>query len=99
MGLSEDIPNDEKMVTQRGIPFNRPTLIGREISYLREAIVPRHNSPGGQRFGRVAGTMEVTLRTSETLVRLPMFFELGSQIEEVIDAALDYFGQPETITR
>lgn len=61
--------------------------------------VPLHSSPGGQRFGRVHGPMDATVRISETLVRLPMFFELGSQIEEVIDAALDYFCQPETISR
>jgi len=54
--------------------------------------VPLHSSPAGKRFGRALGPMTVTNRISETLVRLPMFFELGSQIEEVIDAALDYFG-------
>lgn len=61
--------------------------------------VPLHSSPGGQRYGQTAGSMDVTLRISETLVRLPMFFELGSQIEAVIDAALAYFGQTEMSAR
>ena len=54
--------------------------------------VPLHSAPGGQRYGRTAGSMQVTQRVSDTLVRLPMFFELGAQVEEVIDIALDYFG-------
>lgn len=54
--------------------------------------VPLHSAPGGQRHGRTAGSMQVTQRVSDTLVRLPMFFELGAQVEEVIDVALAYFG-------
>jgi dTDP-4-amino-4,6-dideoxygalactose transaminase len=61
--------------------------------------VPLHSAPGGQRFGRVEGPMNVTQRISETLVRLPMFFELGSQIEDVIDSALEYFSHTEGVTR
>jgi dTDP-4-amino-4,6-dideoxygalactose transaminase len=52
--------------------------------------VPLHNSPAGRKFSRVAGPMDVTTRISETLVRLPMFFDLGSEVEAVIDAALDH---------
>ena len=59
--------------------------------------VPLHSAPAGQRFGRVEGPMDVTDQTSEILVRLPMFFELGSRIEEVIDTALEYFGHAERI--
>lgn len=53
--------------------------------------VPLHSAPAGQRYARTVGSMEVTQRISDTLVRLPMFFELGSQVEDVIDAAMDYF--------
>jgi hypothetical protein len=35
--------------------------------------------------------MLVTQAISETLVRLPMYFDLGSQVEDVIDAALSFF--------
>lgn len=53
--------------------------------------VPLHSAPAGQRFSKTAGAMDVTNRVSETLVRLPMFFDLGSDVEHVIDAALAYF--------
>ena len=35
--------------------------------------------------------MEITDRGSSTLVRLPMFYDLGAQVEVVIDQALAYF--------
>lgn len=53
--------------------------------------IPLHSAPAGYLYGRAEGPMDVTDRISRTLVRLPMFFELGSQIEEVIDVALEYF--------
>ena len=55
--------------------------------------VPLHSAPAGLPFGRAHGSMEVTNRISETLVRLPMYFGLGSDIEAVIEAAYDVFGQ------
>ena len=55
--------------------------------------VPLHSAPAGLQFGRAHGSMEVTNRISETLVRLPMYFGLGSDIEAVIEAAYDVFGQ------
>ncbi|PJK27369.1 dTDP-4-amino-4,6-dideoxygalactose transaminase [Minwuia thermotolerans] len=56
--------------------------------------VPLHNAPAGQRYARAAGPLDVTQRISETLVRLPMFFDLGSQVEDVIDVAMTYFEGP-----
>lgn len=53
--------------------------------------VPLHSAPAGKAYARAEGPMEVTQRVSDTLVRLPMFFELGSQVEDVIDAATEYF--------
>jgi len=53
--------------------------------------VPLHSAPAGQSHARSVGPMDVTERISDTLVRLPMFFELGSQVEDVIDQALAYF--------
>jgi dTDP-4-amino-4,6-dideoxygalactose transaminase len=68
------------------------------IAYMRSHgiicpfhYVPLHNAPAGQRYGRTVGPMCVTQRISDTLVRLPMYFELGSQVEDVIDVALGYF--------
>jgi dTDP-4-amino-4,6-dideoxygalactose transaminase len=53
--------------------------------------VPLHSAPGGQRYGRAEGAMTNTDSISETLVRLPMYFDLGSDVEAVIDTALSYF--------
>ena len=68
------------------------------IAYMKERgintpfhYVPLHSSPAGLQHGRSAGSMEVTDRISGTLVRLPMFFDLGSEIEEVIEAVLAFF--------
>lgn len=52
--------------------------------------VPLHSAPGGQKFGRVSGSMTATDDVSARLVRLPMFFELGDQVEVVINAARSY---------
>lgn len=68
------------------------------IAHMRDSdiitpfhYVPLHSAPAGQRFAQVAGPMTVTRDVSETLVRLPMFFDLGADVETVIDVALSYF--------
>lgn len=38
--------------------------------------VPLHSSPAGQMFGRVSGDMEVTDKVSDTIVRLPLYFNM-----------------------
>lgn len=57
--------------------------------------VPLHSAPAGQRYGRVAGPMLETDRISDCLVRLPMYFDLGNGVEEVIDQVHKYFGTAE----
>ena len=52
--------------------------------------VPLHSSPGGKRFGRVNGDMKVTDDISARLVRLPLFFDLDTDIETVIAVARIY---------
>jgi len=47
--------------------------------------VPLHSAPAGQRFGRVAGSMDHTDRLSARLVRLPMFFDIADDAERVVD--------------
>lgn len=56
--------------------------------------VPLHSAPAGQRFGRVKGSMRETDRISDCLVRLPMFFALNNEIEDVIDVVLALFKVP-----
>lgn len=53
--------------------------------------VPLHSAPAGRRFGRTAGPMTETDRVSGTLVRLPLFFDLGDELEEVINRVNDFF--------
>ncbi|WP_340691622.1 dTDP-4-amino-4,6-dideoxygalactose transaminase [Hyphomonas sp.] len=52
--------------------------------------VPLHSSPGGQRFARVHGSMALTDSLSERLVRLPLYFTLGQDVERVVDVASDF---------
>lgn len=46
--------------------------------------VPLHTSPGGQRYGRAHGELEVTARQSERLVRLPLWVGLSTEQQERI---------------
>jgi len=55
--------------------------------------VPLHSSPAGQRYGRAHGELEVTVRQSERLVRLPLWVGLSpaqqDRVVEVLSNALD----------
>lgn len=55
--------------------------------------VPLHSAPAGQEFGRTDGPLAVTDRISEALVRLPMYFDLGTDIDRVIETAHEVLGQ------
>lgn len=49
--------------------------------------VPLHSAPGGLKYARVVGSMHNTDDLSSRLVRLPLFFDLGIEIERVIAEA------------
>jgi dTDP-4-amino-4,6-dideoxygalactose transaminase len=60
--------------------------------FRRESIgavfhyVPLHSSPGGQRHGRTHGSLEVTDRQSERLIRLPLWLGItAAQQERVVE--------------
>jgi dTDP-4-amino-4,6-dideoxygalactose transaminase len=54
--------------------------------------VPLHSAPAGRRFGRTAGSMRVTDRVSETLVRLPLYFEMrDDELEAVCEAVRAFY--------
>jgi dTDP-4-amino-4,6-dideoxygalactose transaminase len=62
------------------------------IAHLREAgitapfhYVPLHSAPGGRRFGRAEGDLPVTDAAYSRLIRLPLYFALGDEIERVIN--------------
>jgi len=58
--------------------------------------IPLHSSPAGQKFGRTAAKMDVTDKISDTLVRLPLFYELDdNKMEHIFTAAGDFFARRE----
>jgi dTDP-4-amino-4,6-dideoxygalactose transaminase len=48
--------------------------------------IPLHSSAYGQRVGRVAGNMSNTEHVSDTLVRLPLWLGMESQLNQTIDS-------------
>ena len=52
--------------------------------------VPLHSAPAGKRVSRTHGPLRVTNDLSSRLVRLPLFYTLGSEIEIVVAAAEEY---------
>jgi len=65
------------------------------LSYLKERgvnsvfhYVPLHSSPAGQRFGRADGSLPVTGRQSERLIRLPLWVGLKESQQARVVAAL-----------
>jgi len=53
--------------------------------------VPLHSSPGGIRFGRVHGSLEITNNYSARLIRLPLWFGISiEQQDRVVDALISY---------
>jgi dTDP-4-amino-4,6-dideoxygalactose transaminase len=52
--------------------------------------VPLHSSPGGLRYGRAHGDLDVTVRQSERLVRLPLWIGLSDeQQDRVVNVLLN----------
>ena len=41
--------------------------------------IPLHSSPAGQKYCKVASKMDITNKISDTLTRLPMFYELNDE--------------------
>lgn len=50
--------------------------------------VPLHSSPGGKRYGRSHGDLDVTDRQSERLIRLPLWVGLTNEQQEYIAKVL-----------
>jgi len=55
--------------------------------------IPLHSSPAGEKYCRTASDMEVTNKISDTLVRLPLFYELSdSDLARIFAAVESFFG-------
>lgn len=54
--------------------------------------IPLHSSPAGKIYGRTHGSMGVTDRVSDTLVRLPLFYTLKQEeIDFITEGISDFF--------
>ena len=53
--------------------------------------IPLHSAPAGLKYGRVNGALPITDHISDTLVRLPIFYSLGDDIDKVISAVHECF--------
>lgn len=70
------------------------------INYLKENniyapfhYIPLHSSPAGKKYCKLGSSMEITNRVSDTLVRLPMFYDLNNEeIQQIIDTVLNFWG-------
>lgn len=95
------VPKEPAHTTGNGHMFYlmMPSLAARSafIDYMKDRgigtpfhYVPLHDAPAGTRLGRAHGSMTNTLQVSARLVRMPMFFDLGAEVESVIDAVSEY---------
>jgi dTDP-4-amino-4,6-dideoxygalactose transaminase len=67
-------------------------LVGQGIHPVFHYI-PLHSAPAGRRYGRTHGeVLPVTDSVSDSLVRLPLWPELGQDVDRVIDAVCDHLG-------
>jgi dTDP-4-amino-4,6-dideoxygalactose transaminase len=55
--------------------------------------VPLHSSPAGKQYGRTCGTMAVTDRISDCLLRLPLYYEMKEDDVCAITDKIKYFYQ------
>lgn len=72
----------------------------RFIAHLKEQdvhpvfhYVPLHDSPMGKRVGRYAGSLELTVETSERLVRMPLWLGIEPHLDRVVELAEEAVSQ------
>lgn len=54
--------------------------------------IPLHTSPAGRKFGRFVGKMTITRKTSNNLLRLPLFYDIkDSEVDYVVKSIDDFF--------
>lgn len=54
--------------------------------------VPLHDSPAGKIFSRSSGNLEITNIISDTLLRLPLFYELSEkEVNQIIKALKEFY--------
>lgn len=53
--------------------------------------IPLHSSPYGEKLSKIKGSLEITDRISSNLVRLPLWPDLGTDVNLVIEGVHDFF--------
>ncbi len=69
------------------------------IAYLKENniyapfhYIPLHSAPAGETYCKTASAMNITNKISDTLVRLPMFYDItDEQLEKIIKTVLNFW--------
>ena len=68
------------------------------INYMKENdiltvfhYIPLHSAPAGREYGVFAGEDKYTTKESERIVRLPLYYNMGETVEEVISKVYKYF--------
>lgn len=78
--------------------FNDLDIRTKFIKHLKENgvvsvfhYIPLHSAPAGLKYGRYVGDMKVTNHISDTLVRLPMYFDItDKELNKIITAACQF---------
>lgn len=65
-------------------------LRGNEINAVFHYI-PLHTAPAGRRFGEFRGEDVYTTKESERLIRLPLYYGLGEDVEKVVEAVQSFY--------
>jgi dTDP-4-amino-4,6-dideoxygalactose transaminase len=54
--------------------------------------VPLHSSPAGKKYGRSVGNMKLTNKAADTIIRLPLFFNLARHLQDyIVDKVYNFF--------
>lgn len=68
------------------------------INYMKENdiltvfhYIPLHLAPAGREYGVFAGEDKYTTKESERIVRLPLYYNMGETVDEVISKVYKYF--------
>lgn len=96
--ISEESSNNAHMFY---LLFNDLEIRTHFISYLKEQgiyapfhYIPLHSAPAGEKYCRTGSSMEVTNKISDTLVRLPLYFDMTEEeLNQVIYVAQNFWSQ------
>ena len=68
------------------------------INYMKENdiltvfhYIPLHSAPAGREYGVFAGEDKYTTKESERIVQLPLYYNMGETVDEVISKVYKYF--------